>query len=70
MREQTYFRSHPFRTPSDAADLLGLHRLALGQVVGRVLLVFSVIGQGSLLHQEVGKCIKNDGMSQNIALAD
>lgn len=47
----THFRSHPLGSASDAAGLLRLHGLPLGQVVGGVLLVLRVVGQGGSLQR-------------------
>lgn len=49
--QASHLRSHPLGSPSDAAGLLRLHRLPLGQVVGGVLLVLCVVGQGGFLHR-------------------
>lgn len=49
--QAAHLRSHPLGSASNAAGLLRLHRLPLGQVVGGVLLVFCVVGQGGFLHR-------------------
>lgn len=54
--QATYLRSHPLCSASDTAGLLRLHRLPLGQVMGGVLLVLCVIGQGGFLHRPADKC--------------
>lgn len=59
-RDQTHFRSHSFRSASNAAGLLGLDGLPLRQVMRSVLLIFSVIGQGGSLQREVCKCEDSD----------
>lgn len=51
----THLRPHPLGSASDAAGLLRLHRLPLGQVVGGVLLVLCVVGQGGFLHTAAGE---------------
>lgn len=56
MADWTHFRSHSFCSPSDTAGLLGLDRLPLWQVMWGILLIFSVIGQGSFLQTD--KCDK------------
>ena len=45
----SHLSPHALGAAGDAAGLLGLDRLPLGQVVGRVLLVLCVVGQGGLL---------------------
>lgn len=54
MADWTHFGSHSFCSPSDTAGLLRLDRLPLWQVMWGILLIFSVIGQGSLLQTD--KC--------------
>lgn len=56
MADWTHFRSHSFCSPSDTAGLLRLDRLPLWQVMRGILLIFSVIGQGSSLQTD--KCDK------------
>lgn len=56
MADWTHFRSHSFCSPSDTAGLLRLDRLPLWQVMWGILLIFSVIGQGSFLQTD--KCDK------------
>lgn len=56
MADWTHFRSHSFCPPSDTAGLLRLDRLPLWQVMWGILLIFSVIGQGSFLQTD--KCDK------------
>lgn len=54
--QATHLGSHPLSSASDAAGLLRLYRLPLGQVVGGVLLVLCVVGQGGFLHRPADKC--------------
>lgn len=47
--EEVHLSSHALGSASDAASLQGLDRLALGQVMGDVVRILGVIGQGRLL---------------------
>lgn len=66
-RQRTHLRFHSFGSASDAAGLLGLYRLALRQVVGGVLLIFSVIGQGGCLEEEDQNKLRKK-IHQNISI--
>lgn len=47
--EEVHLSFHALGSASDAASLQGLDRLALGQVMGDVVRILGVIGQGRLL---------------------
>jgi hypothetical protein len=47
--EEAHLSSHALGSAGDAAGLQGLNRLPLGKVMGDVVSVLRVVGQGGLL---------------------